>query len=223
MQIDQLVGKTTEHLTTLDDGVTSIHRELLPHWHQLQQSGEQVGIKLAIASGFRSYSRQLAIWNEKVMGKRALLNRQGVSIDSHTLSPTELLFTILHWSAIPGFSRHHWGCDIDIFDQAALPEDYKLQLTPEEYSPSGIFSRLTKWLPTIEQFNFFLPYRQKDRSGVQREPWHISYAPLAKYYYEQLNFDFFYQQIEQSEILLKESILQNAKFIYDTYIINIDE
>ena len=37
---------------------------------------------------------------------------------------------ILEWSALPGASRHHWGSEFDVFDLAALPEGYRVQLLP---------------------------------------------------------------------------------------------
>ncbi|MCZ8486094.1 D-alanyl-D-alanine carboxypeptidase family protein [Vibrio lentus] len=30
-------------------------------------------------------------------------------------SEQQKLSAILRWSALPGASRHHWGCDFDVF------------------------------------------------------------------------------------------------------------
>jgi len=44
---------------------------------------------------------------------------------------------ILHWSALPGASRHHWGTEIDVIDRAALADGRKAQLIPAEYGADG--------------------------------------------------------------------------------------
>ena len=48
--------------------------------------------------------------------------------------------------AIPGTSRHHWGTDLDVYDAAALPADYRLELSPAEVAPGGLFDSLHRWL-----------------------------------------------------------------------------
>ncbi len=40
---------------------------------------------------------------------------------------------ILRWSALPGGSRHHWGCDFDVYARNLLPPGTQLQLEPWEY------------------------------------------------------------------------------------------
>ena len=47
---------------------------------------------------------------------------------------------------LPGASRHHWGHDVDIYDAAAMPEGYQIQLTPEEVEGAGIFAPMHDWL-----------------------------------------------------------------------------
>ena len=45
--------------------------------------------------------------------------------------------------------------------------------------PGGPFARLDAWLGEYAAgFGFFRPY-DRDRGGVQPEPWHLSYAPVA--------------------------------------------
>ena len=99
-----------------------------------------------------------------------------------SLSAEQQLHAILRFSAIPGTSRHHWGTDLDVFDAAALPQDYQLQLSPQEVAPGGMFDPLHCWLDQRmaagEVHGFFRPYGQ-DRGGVAPERWHLSYAPMA--------------------------------------------
>ena len=63
-----------------------------------------------------------------------------------------------------------------------MPAHYKLQLSPAEVAPGGLFDPLHRWLDermaADDSFGFFRPYAQ-DRGGVACERWHLSYAPLA--------------------------------------------
>ena len=90
---------------------------------------------------------------------------------------------ILRYSAIPGTSRHHWGTDLDVYDAAALPADYRLQLSPQEVAPGGLFDPLHRWLDERmaagASQGFFRPYA-RDSGGVAPERWHLSFAPLAQ-------------------------------------------
>ena len=86
----------------------------------------------------------------------------------------------LLWSALPGASRHHWGTDVDVIDARATAPGYRVQLTPEEYAPGGPFAPLGEWLEAnAARFGFFRPFRGV-LSGVQPEPWHFSFAPVAE-------------------------------------------
>jgi hypothetical protein len=50
-----------------------------------------------------------------------LLDAHNQPLDALQLGETERLHAILHWSALPGTSRHHWGTDLDIYDPTACP------------------------------------------------------------------------------------------------------
>ena len=77
-------------------------------------------------------------------------------------------------SFIPGTA------DVDLVDRAAMPPDYRVQLTTQEFAPGGPFAALAAWLEThAARFGFFRPYRGA-RSGVAPEPWHFSFAPSAE-------------------------------------------
>jgi len=152
-------------------------------WDQLQRDARAVGFDLAVASSYRSFDRQLAIFNGKARGERPLHDEQGQPLDVATLAPQQALDAILRFSAFPGGSRHHWGTDLDVYDAAALPADYRLQLSPAEVAPGGLFDPLHGWLDERmargESHGFFRPYAA-DRGGVAPERWHLSYAPLAR-------------------------------------------
>ncbi|MCO4754524.1 MAG: M15 family metallopeptidase [Bacteriovoracaceae bacterium] len=184
----------------------------------LREQAQKQGIVIEAASGFRDYDKQLAIWNAKASGKRKILDRQENEVDFNNTSEKDILEAIMTWSAIPGASRHHWGTEVDIYDSAVKSRD-KLQLTRHECNTE--FKRLYNWINSnLEHFNFHRPY-EKDLGGVSCEPWHLSYTPLSQQYQQAYTLDVFIRNIEQSQMLLKKFILDNAEDIYNRYIINI--
>ena len=177
----QLTGVDESHLVDLPCG----HRMREPAaqaFALLQTDAREAGFDLLIASSFRSYERQLAIWNAKARGERPVYDEQGEPIDMRSLSPAQQLRAILRYSAIPGTSRHHWGTDIDVYDGAAVPAAYQVQLSVQEVCSGGVFDALHCWLDQRMQANqsqcFFRPYA-RDTGGVAAERWHLSFAPLA--------------------------------------------
>lgn len=177
-----LTGLTDDHV--VEWGGSLLHREMTDSFARLENAAAAQGIALAVASGFRSFERQLSIWNAKAEGLRPVLDDRGQAIDISRLAPREKVFAILRWSALPGTSRHHWGTDIDVWDRAAVAADYRLQLVPDEYTRRGPFAHLGHWLHTelnATDSGFYRPYTL-DRGGVAPEPWHLSYRPLADYY-----------------------------------------
>jgi LAS superfamily LD-carboxypeptidase LdcB len=177
----QLTGREESHLVDLPCG-QRLQEPVAHAFTQLQDEARAAGFELAIASGFRSYARQLAIWNGKARGLREVHDDAGLPVALEGLPASEKLAAILRYSAIPGTSRHHWGTDLDIFDAAAMPAGYRLELSPREVASGGPFDPLHCWLDERmaagESFGFFRPY-SRDRGGVAPERWHLSYAPLA--------------------------------------------
>ncbi|MGY8860825.1 MAG: M15 family metallopeptidase, partial [Pseudomonadales bacterium] len=177
----QLTGLDETHLVILADG-HRLQREVARAFTALQSDARNAGFELSIASSFRPFYRQLAIWNGKAAGTRPIHDDQGRPISIEQLSRTELLHAILRYSAMPGTSRHHWGTDLDVYDSAAVPSEYLLQLSPDEVAAGGVFDRLHCWLDERlaagESHGFFRPYG-KDHGGVAPERWHLSYAPLS--------------------------------------------
>jgi LAS superfamily LD-carboxypeptidase LdcB len=178
----QLTGLDESHLVTLPDG-QRLQGAVARAFTALREDARQAGFELAIASSFRSFSRQLAIWNDKARGLRPVYDDQGRAIAIGQLPPAQQLHAILRFSAIPGTSRHHWGTDLDVYDAAAVAPDYRVQLSVEEVSTGGVFDSLHHWLDERmaagESHGFYRPY-VKDRGGVAPERWHLSYAPLSR-------------------------------------------
>ncbi|MCK5882825.1 MAG: M15 family metallopeptidase [Bacteriovoracaceae bacterium] len=219
--MDELFGKSVKHLIQVPNSEVLVHREVLPEFLNLVELGKAQNFDIKIASGFRDYKRQLNIWNNKARGLRPLLDDKGNQLNLDILSPEEILYSILRWSAIPGFSRHHWGSDIDIYDHSAIPtNDYQVQLTPIEVQENGIFAPLHLWIDQLiaqEKTKFYRPF-EKDRGGVAPERWHLSYKPTSDNFRELLSLDVFREQIIHSDILLKDEILNNVADIYFKYV-----
>ncbi|BAE74994.1 putative carboxypeptidase [Sodalis glossinidius str. 'morsitans'] len=164
-----VTGRTDRHGIPLEPGY-QLQPEAVAAFVQLQHAAAQAGFSLRPARSFRDFDRQLYIWNGKFRGQRPLLDRQSRPLDALTLATGARCEAILHWSALPSASRHHWGTDLDIYDPDLLPPGARLQLTPEEYLPSGYFAPLTRWLDQhLGNYGFFRPYA-RDRGGVAVEP-----------------------------------------------------
>lgn len=222
---EQTLGTTDQHVVELSQVLsrgTFVHREMADAFLLLQQEAKQAGFDICIASGFRNFERQLAIWNAKFNNLRPVLDRQQQVIDMTNLTDWEKAQAILTYSALPGTSRHHWGTDIDIYDKNAVPADYQLQLVPSEYT-SGPFIQLSKWImANSAKFGFYLPY-QNDNAGVAPEPWHLSYQPLSSQYQSMLqqNPQWLIDYLSTSDIGGKQAIIDNIEQILSHYVFNI--
>ena len=208
----------------------------------LTASGGKVPIELAISeirlpeehlftaflrdiSERRSFERQLAIWNGKASGARKVHDDAGREVDITRLAPAEQLHAILRFSALPGTSRHHWGTDLDVYDAAAVPPDYRVQLSPSEVAAGGVFDALHNWLDARmgagESRGFYRPYNE-DRGGVAPERWHLSYAPAAVACAEQfcgeLLFDCWDCEQAGEGLLLREEIETYLPQLLDRYV-----
>lgn len=222
MLIEQLTGQTTTHLVELEKHIF-IHQDVNNDFLRLQLAARHAGFNLQIASGFRSFDRQLAIWNNKFNGQRPVLDKNESPLDVATLSEIEKLHAILYWSALPGASRHHWGTDLDIYDPDLLPKNKSLQLTINEYTDNGYFSELTAWLTNnMAEFGFYRPY-QFYQGGVACEPWHISYRSIANKALKTLTIDHIHDLIITKNIIGKSLICAQLPMIYRQYICNINQ
>jgi len=224
MNIDILLGKTTEHLIQIEGTKFFVHHQMLADFLRLQNAAKKDDINLQIVSAFRDYDRQLKIWNAKASGERPILDDQERPIDIAKLSPIETVLAILRWSAIPGCSRHHWGTDIDVFDANTQARE-EVKLIPSECEGSGPATRLHEWLDdkmaNKEAFGFFRPFRT-DRGGVAPERWHLSYYPLSRRIVDVYTFSVFKRNIESSELMFKEILMEHADEFYQRFLLNFD-
>ncbi len=176
----ELTGRARTHVVELTEPDCVLHRDVVAPWLGLRAAAAHAGIDLVAGSSFRDFEHQRRIWNAKFRGERALLDADGEPLAVAGLDESARVAAILHWSALPGASRHHWGTEIDVIDAATLAPGQRPRLVPAEYAPGGIFARLGAWLDAhAGDFGFYRPY-DTYRGGVQPEPWHLSFAPLAR-------------------------------------------
>ncbi len=222
MTYEILTGRTESHLCHFAKTNFLIHREVAPPLENLFLTARAVrGFDFRIASAFRSFESQKQIWNQKAQGKRPILDFSGSPLDIKTMNPSEILFAILRWTALPGASRHHWGTDFDYFDSSAVPENYQLKLVSSEYAPRGVFADADIWMRANDsELGFFQPYLN-DRGGTAPEAWHLSHKAIASKYLEQYTFAVFEQNLSESDFELIDVVRAHAKDIYQRFVTNI--
>lgn len=215
-----LTGQTESHLHWLTNNI-GIHSEMLSAFKQLQLAAKAAGIELMIASGFRSFERQRLIWQNKFSGKTPIKDASNQLLAIDQLSESEKIYAIMLFSALPGASRHHWGCDIDVYAENLLPTGQSLALEPWEYQAAGHFYPLTVWLAEhAKAFGFFLPY-DKFRGGVAHEPWHLSYLPLSQHYQQAYTEALLAKTLLNSDIQGKALLLELLPELYQRYVANV--
>ena len=152
----------------------SLEQETQSALKNMQAAALKDGIKIEVASGYRSFDRQLQIWN----GKYKKYQAQG-------LKPEAIFNKIVEYSTVPGTSRHHWGTDMDLIDGNATYSGSVL--VTDKFHGDGPFCKLKDWMDTNSStFGFELVYTMNDqRTGFEYEPWHYSYAPVSKQYLQE--------------------------------------
>ncbi len=217
----QLTGLDAPELVEAEPG-RFLQPAVAAAYQAMQQAAAADRIALRIASGWRDFSRQQAIFKAKLNGDRPVYDAAQQVITLNGMSLAAKLHAIMLYSALPGASRHHWGTDLDVWDQAAVPDDYVLQLSAAEYAPDGPFARLSAWLSQhAGRFGFFRPYRSF-RGGVAIEPWHLSYRPLASQYLQQLTLPVLQAAMLESKLAEPDEIAAMLPDLYQRYICNID-
>jgi LAS superfamily LD-carboxypeptidase LdcB len=219
---DQLTGQVRTHIAAVSDPACSLHENVVAPFLNLRRAALADGFDLVPQSSFRDFSRQLAIWNGKFSGERPMFDASGRPIGAAELSLQQRVDAILLWSALPGASRHHWGTDVDLIDARAIAPDYRVRLTPEEFAPGGPFAKLAGWLDAnAPRFGFFRPFRGV-LSGVQPEPWHYSFAPIAENARRALSPAVLHAAIAAAPLLGKEEVLARLDELHARYVARID-
>jgi LAS superfamily LD-carboxypeptidase LdcB len=216
---EQLTGQDNSHIHYFSEHL-GVHHALVKPWHALVSAAKQAGFNLTIASGFRSFERQLAIWNNKYNGITPIKDIENQIVNTGVLNELEKIHAIMLFSALPGASRHHFGSDIDIYDPALLA-GAKLQLEPWEYQDNGPMAELSHWLDEhCQEYGFFKPYKHYQQ-GVAAEPWHLSFKPLANNCQRQLTPDVLKSCYHGKPLAGKDTITKHLTELFNQYINNI--
>ncbi len=164
--IDELMGKADIEL--YGEGI-NLRKEAYEAFLAMQAAAKKEGIEIQVASSYRSFDRQAAIFEGKYERYT----------ETDGLEPLEAIDKIIEYSTIPGTSRHHWGTDVDLID-GSQPAEGDVLVT-EKFGPGGPYERFKKWMDeNSEQYGFYLVYTDEPRRrGFKYEPWHYSYAPLS--------------------------------------------
>lgn len=221
-----------------DQKRVALDHQIIDDWHTLNEKASAHGIELYVVSAYRSFEDQKKIWNQKAQGLRELRNRRGELISKdqfQRMDPEQLLWTICHFSAPPGLSRHHWGSDLDVIDLNGLRrfkekqenKDYRVELTQEEFD-QGPFIELGHFLKQEAVISpFFRPY-QNISKGVCPEPWHLSHGPVAQKNLQHISAQSLrqlfegpdYQDVALREVFLREGM---ADKLYQYFFLNINQ
>lgn len=218
----QLTGRDRGHIVELASPRCLLHAAVIDAFLAMRDDAARAGIDLLPVSSFRDFERQRRIWNAKYRGERPALDRRGRPTDLRRLSPEARVETILLWSALPGASRHHWGSDIDVVDGKVVAGGYEPQLERPEFSGKGPFARLSRWLAAhMRRYGFYRPYARAGR-GVQPEPWHLSFAPVARRALPALSVELLAAAIRGAEVEGEAAILAGLPSIHERYVLGVD-
>ncbi|KQC32640.1 D-alanyl-D-alanine carboxypeptidase [Nonlabens sp. YIK11] len=169
----------------------SLEKETQIALKKMQAAALKDGIKIEVASGYRSFNRQRQIWN----GKYSRYQAQG-------LTPDAIFDNIVEYSTVPGTSRHHWGTDMDLIDGNAKYTGSVL--VTDKFHGDGPFCKLMDWMDQHStEYGFELVYTMNNnRTGFEYEPWHYSYAPVSKKYLQE-----YLNQIDFIKFLRSQNIM----------------
>ncbi|GAC1299860.1 MAG: M15 family metallopeptidase [Steroidobacteraceae bacterium] len=222
MNHGELTGQSRTHIVEVGEPICALHKHVAAPFLCLRRAALADGFDVIPHSSFRDFSRQLMIWNGKYSGARPVFGARGQAIDVRGLAARERIDAILLWSALPGASRHHWGTDVDLIDRQATAPDYQVQLTAQEFAPGGPYAALNEWLGAhAERFGFFRPFRGV-LSGVQPEPWHCSFAPVAEVARRALTAGVLREAIAGAALLGKAEVLARLDELHANYVAAID-
>ena len=164
--MEELMGK--EDIPLYGEGI-NLRKEAYEAFKEMRDAALKDGIDIKIVSSFRSFERQVSIFESKFI---RYTEDQG-------MEPLEAIDKVIEYSTIPGTSRHHWGTEIDIVDA-----NYEVEgdvLLTQNFAKDGPYFILKAWMDAhSEDYGFYLVYTDDPkRRGFKYEPWHYSYAPLS--------------------------------------------
>ncbi len=212
-------GLEKENLVRIPGTDYFVQNSVLEPFLKLSESAKKAGFDIRVESAFRSFDRQLSIWNRKATGKLKLLDADGIPFQKIPEDDSERMRAILLWSALPGASRHHFGTELDVVDGNSVPKGYEVELTEEECS--GMFAPFHRWLSEQilagKSFGFervFVPGRGK----IRPERWHISHRVSAAEQEALFDPETLRNIYERSDMELKDVVLEHFDDLMRDYV-----
>lgn len=157
-----------EFESELDKSHMFLQLEAYVAFLRMKEAAYKDTVELFIVSAFRSFERQQEIWEQKWLGK---LPVDGVDVNTLTNDPVIKAQKILEYTAPPGYSRHHWGTDIDINE------------VEPDYFEKEEGNRVYQWLiQNAGKFGFcqsYTAFNPLRPAGFKEEKWHWSFEPLS--------------------------------------------
>ncbi|MBK8953938.1 MAG: M15 family metallopeptidase [Saprospiraceae bacterium] len=157
-----------EFKSDLDQDLLYLQLDVYVAFLRMKEFATKDSIQLSIVSAFRSYERQQEIWEGKWQGS---LPVDGMDLNIFTNDPMAKAQKILEYTAPPGFSRHHWGTDIDI--NSVEPDYFDTEEGFRTYQWLLIHAGKFGFCQTYTAYNALRP------GGFREEKWHWSYEPIS--------------------------------------------
>jgi hypothetical protein len=193
----ELTGRTASHVHPCELPPCTLHRDTLDALLAMRRA--------ALADGID------------------LLDRNSQPLSATALEPAERVAAILVWSALPGASRHHWGSDFDVIDGRTMPPPGQVALLGADFAAGGRYVALNDWLGKhAADFGFYRPY-DLDRGGVQPEPWHLSFAPLAEPALAAMTPDLLRAALSQAPLAGANIVLERLPELFERYVAAVAE
>ncbi|MEK9207188.1 MAG: M15 family metallopeptidase, partial [Patescibacteria group bacterium] len=174
--------------------ITGLRSEVKRAFDSMKAAALTDGFTINEVSGYRSFNRQLEIWNDK--------------FTSFSGTDQEKVTKTAEFSAVPGMSRHHWGTEIDI------------NSVDSSYWQNNV--ALHDWLVSnAPNYGFCQPYDQY-KGVVKTEQWHWSYKPISKQLTQQYLDTINSQDITGLGINGESAIVSNFDLYTEGFISNIN-
>lgn len=135
----------------------------------MNSAAHKNNMSIRVVSSYRSFNHQNLIWTRKYNRYR-----------SRKLSSRTAVNYNIRYTAIPGSSRHHWGTEIDVVNGKIKTSKYPLNT--KHFHGYGIYKDFREWMDeNAYKFGFYRVYtNDHTRRGFKYEPWHYSFAELAR-------------------------------------------
>jgi len=162
---------------------------------EMNYAAKRNDMNIRVVSSYRSFNHQNLIWTRKYKRYR-----------SRNLTSQQAVWYNIRYTAIPGSSRHHWGTEIDVVNGSIKTSRYPLNT--KNFHGYGIYKSFREWMDSnAHKYGFYQVYtNDHNRRGFKYEPWHYSFAELAKPMLRD------YSQRDIQAILQKQDLLGKKYF-----------